>query len=63
MKVQWLADGSVQMVETVAEINAKYVAAGLQPPIVAFNGGPIDEGAAILTRMTAEEAKRKGVTG
>lgn len=63
MKVQRMADGSVQMVETVAEINAKYVAAGLQPPIVSFGGGPIDEDAAILTMMTAEEAKRKGVTG
>lgn len=58
-----MEDGSIQTIETVAEINAKYVAAGLQPPIVAFSGGPIDEGAAILTRMTAEEAKRKGVTG
>lgn len=60
MMVRTMEDGSVEIVETAAEINDKYVAAGLQPPIVAFSGGPIDEGAAILTRMTAEEPKQKG---
>lgn len=63
MMVRTMEDGSVEIVETVAEINAKYVSAGLPAPIVTFNGGPIDDGAAILTRMTAEEAKRRGVIG
>ena len=60
MQIRDLGDGSIEIIETVKEINDRSISEGLPPPIIIISCPPWGE-LAINTRMTKTEAKERGI--
>ena len=61
MKIKECDDGTFEITETVSEINARAVAAGLPPPIIIIEMPLYAKDLALCTKLTAEEARLYGI--
>ena len=62
MEITDCGDGTFEITETVSEINARAVAAGFSPPIVIIEMPRYAKDLALCTKLTAEEARLRGIT-